>query len=869
MTMAILKELGVYLGPGEDLLGVSPDNPAGFWENFSFVELNETLLERARAAWDYVPTGGIWPHLSAELVRDANDLVAQFNDKADVWGWKDPRTSLLLQFWQERLASRGTEMKLIVVVRHPLEVAASLRARNGFSIRHGLRLWTEYNQSLLRFLPATAHLVTHYDVYFSDWIGRELARLIAFTGVTSTQEQLQAASSLVRPDLKHEHLSNIEGDLWAVHPTAGRIYAELCSRAGVLPEPVTVQKAEVESRAEVSIIIPTLNGVEHTRACIESIQRCTQVEHEIIVVDNGSTDGTVEYLRGLSATGEIVALTNRQNRGFAGAVNQGLALATGRRLVLLNNDTIVTDGWLAGMLHVMSTNPDCGLVGPMSNYVSGSQQIAGLGQMDDDEITSFAQGWSIAHRGVSVRTNRLVGFCLMIDRPVVEKLGGFDEQFFPGCFEDDDYGLRAQAAGFELRIAREVFVYHVGGRAFAGLGKGVLGDSLLANWERFKAKWHVPQETPYGAPYSVEVSEEADYHIPLPVLQTKPRQINVKFGGQNVPDEWPPITLCMIVKDETHNLADCINSLAGLPDHIIVVDTGSTDDTVAIASSLGAEVRHFEWCDDFAAARNASIEDVPGEWILWMDADDRVSERAVRQIKQAAASNLADAHFFKIVSRSPQADGMGTTASSHLRLFRNGRGVHFVGAIHEDPTRTALDAGLTLATTDIEIQHVGYERGKGVTRDHALRNRAIVLSEIAKDPADLEMRFHLATCCQILGDLAGVVEQAEFILSNGHPRLRSLDELYRTHVMLITSLANIDQSERAFRALHRAIQEFPDNRHLWVLVGMMVLSQGDGRSALEAFDKAERLPPFEFRQWPDETIPTYRKQALSLIGGGN
>jgi GT2 family glycosyltransferase len=866
MVMSILKELGVCLGPDEDLLAPLPDNPAGFWENFSFVELGEKLLERGRAAWDYVPANGIWPRLTTEIVQDANNLVGRFNEAADLWGWKDPRTSLLLQFWQDRLVSQGTGMKLIVVLRHPLEVAHSLKARNGFSIRHGLHLWTEYNRALLAHLPAVPHLVTHYDLFLTESADRELARLIAFTGITPRDDQVQAAKEQVKAALKHERIERLEDNLAGVHPVAHQIYNEMCVRAGVRHVTAQVQQVVQKDVPEVSIIIPTLNGLPLTKACLASIETHTIVDHEVIVIDNGSTDGTVEFLRELGAAGKVIALSNKQNRGFAGAANQGLALARGRRVILLNNDTVVTEAWAARMLSIMATQPGCGLVGPVSNYVSGPQQIEGLGEMNNEEIDSFAEGWSLAHQGASVEVKRLVGFCLTIDRAVIDAIGGFDEQFFPGCFEDDDYGLRAMAAGFGLRIAREVFIYHVGGKAFESLGETSLQGALITNWERFKAKWGIPQDRPYGAPYAVSLSDDGEgLYLPLPLLQTKPKQVTVKFGGTKVPDEWPSITLCIIARDEAHNIADCIASFDDAPSHVVVVDTGSVDDTVAIAESLGAEVRHFEWCDDFAAAKNASIENVPGEWILWTDADDRVTELAVRQIKQAAASPFADAYFFKVISPVQQADGVGTVISTHLRMFRNGRGVQFEGAVHEDPTRTAIDAGLTLAKTDIEIQHLGYVTGKEALVRRAVRNRPILLGLIAREPSELEWRFHLAICCQVLGDVAGVVEQTRFVLAADNPRLRSVGELYRTHAMLITSLMNMGQPEEAFRALHRALQRFPNNRHLWTLIGLMMIDQGDGRSALDAFEKAEALPPFEFWQWPDETLSVYRQQAQAIL----
>src|SRR5262249_37269672 len=146
-----------------------------------------------------------------------------------------------------------------------------------------------------------------------------------------------------------------------------------------------------------SIAILTLNGLAHTRACVESIERCTPESHELLLVDNGSTDGTVEYLSELAATRSNVRLVlNDENRGFAGGNNQALALASGCHVVLLNNDTIVTDGWLTRLVSAVERTPGAGLAGPVSNYVSGPQLVETT-YASPDELERWAAGWSASH----------------------------------------------------------------------------------------------------------------------------------------------------------------------------------------------------------------------------------------------------------------------------------------------------------------------------------------------------------------------------------------------------------------------------------------------------------------------------------------
>jgi O-antigen biosynthesis protein len=131
-------------------------------------------------------------------------------------------------------------------------------------------------------------------------------------------------------------------------------------------------------------------------------------------------------------------IENDANRGFPAAANQGMAVAGGKQILLLNNDVVVTTGWLFRLLRALHSDPTIGLVGPCSNCVSGPQQVEtsynSLADMD-----GFGWDWGGAHESQRVDVDRLVGFCLLIRREVVKAIGLLDGQFGMGCFEDDDY----------------------------------------------------------------------------------------------------------------------------------------------------------------------------------------------------------------------------------------------------------------------------------------------------------------------------------------------------------------------------------------------------------------------------------------------
>jgi len=230
----------------------------------------------------------------------------------------------------------------------------------------------------------------------------------------------------------------------------------------------------------VSIIIPAYNQLEYCLQCVESVQANTRLPYKLILVDNGSTDGVTEYFDTIP---DATVIHSPTNVGFAAGVNLGLAQAVGH-VVLLNSDTIVPQDWLVPLLEALQQADNIGLVGPMSNNVSGHQQIDGLTLSGQEEINEYAAQLRNANRGNIREATRLVGFCLLIRDTVIQQLGLFDESYGIGNYEDDDYCLRARQAGYRLIIAEDAFVFHYGSRTF--LGMGLVGDKWKDLVERNK-----------------------------------------------------------------------------------------------------------------------------------------------------------------------------------------------------------------------------------------------------------------------------------------------------------------------------------------------------------------------------------------------
>jgi tetratricopeptide (TPR) repeat protein/GT2 family glycosyltransferase len=252
-------------------------------------------------------------------------------------------------------------------------------------------------------------------------------------------------------------------------------------------------------RPLVSVMIISYNGIDHIKPCIESIQRNTDEDYEIVVVDNARNDGSIDYLRTVPG---LTLVENPTNIGYSPARAQAMALVRGDYIVSIDDDTVVTKGWVRRFIDHAKAHPELGIIGPMSNYVSNAQLVQNAVYHNVHEMDTFAETLSRENEGRLTYTNKLIGFCMFIPRKVLETIGCIDYNFgaFFG-FDDDDYSLRAQAAGFKLAIAHDIFIHHTGGPQ--GKGDAAYNQSLLGAWEIFKKKWDLPSDLPYGQPYSV------------------------------------------------------------------------------------------------------------------------------------------------------------------------------------------------------------------------------------------------------------------------------------------------------------------------------------------------------------------------------
>ena len=200
------------------------------------------------------------------------------------------------------------------------------------------------------------------------------------------------------------------------------------------------------------------------------------------------------------------------------------------------------------------------------------------------------------------------------------------------------------------------------------------------------------------------------------------------------PNRKPRLSVCMIVKNEERFLGQCLASVKGLADELIVIDTGSADRTIEIAREHGAQVGHFEWCNDFAAARNASIAPATGDWILFLDADEELSPAEKQTLPALLASNNTALIRLPLINSH-----QGQISKSILpRLFRNIPAIQFQGCVHEGVYTALLKVSkewqMEISVGDMLILHHGYTAEVISERNKVQRNYGLLLKALEERP---------------------------------------------------------------------------------------------------------------------------------------
>ena len=291
----------------------------------------------------------------------------------------------------------------------------------------------------------------------------------------------------------------------------------------------------------------------------------------------------------------------------------------------------------------------------------------------------------------------------------------------------------------------------------------------------------------------------------------------------------PAISLCMIVRNEEQHLGACLDGVQHLVDEIIVVDTGSTDRTPALAAERGARVHVFPWCDDFSAARNESRRLATGQWVFWLDADDRVDRVNAERLRalfgelRSTAAPTNTAYLMTCRSVLPAMRGQACQVS-HLRVFPREAKIAWTGRVHERLEPTDGRPPLSLRWSDAQIQHVGY--ANPVQRQRKLqRNLQLLQLDFASHPDDATTLFHLGWCHL---ELSHYAEALRFLKRSLRSECRAnRPQVRKTHSLMVECLSQMQRKREALEACTAALQQYPHDTELLFRQGHLLGALGD------------------------------------------
>ncbi len=369
---------------------------------------------------------------------------------------------------------------------------------------------------------------------------------------------------------------------------------------------------------DASIIIPVYNASDYTKACIEKLYSSPNLANfEVIVVDNDSKDET----KGLLAEEQkrrpnFSYYRMAENYGFAGGVNHGLSQAKGKYLIILNNDTLVTPGWIDRLIEAFRSDELIGLVSPVTNYVGEGPQVdPSAMNISPTEIDAYAQ--SIVDKGIIYESHRLVFFCVALKREVVDNLGLMDTGYIKGNFEDDDYCLRAILAGYRLAIAQNSFVYHFGSMTFKK-NRIIHDDYMDKNRKRFYPKVQRLSLT-------IKPAKQLTNHVKIStVVRTKNRPSLLRKALISLSNQTYRDFEVVLINDGGEDVSD-------------LVDSFSKYFPIKYISNEKSQGR--------TPALNTGVSESSGDWITFLDDDDIVYPWHLDMLFNA--TKLDDKHRFQ------------------------------------------------------------------------------------------------------------------------------------------------------------------------------------------------------------------------------
>jgi len=288
------------------------------------------------------------------------------------------------------------------------------------------------------------------------------------------------------------------------------------------------------------------------------------------------------------------------------------------------------------------------------------------------------------------------------------------------------------------------------------------------------------------------------------------------------------LSACLIVKNEERFLPGCLRSIAVVCDELVVVDTGSTDRTVAIAREFDAVVRTFAWTGDFAAARNESLAHARGEFVLSIDADEELHSDDAAPLRDALASGACDVVAMRIVSQL--AGGAGSNVGRYPRVFRRYPDARFTYAIHEQIWPSLAPHAPRVLDSELRIVHHGYDQDEAVLQQKRVRNLEACRRVVAREPENAFFLFHVG-----LGHLQLAEPMAALPwLAQAHEHASTERERANVLAAMGQALVDAGQPAEAIEPLRRSVELAPSQTWAWSSLGEALLAVGRHAEAGDA-----------------------------------
>jgi len=543
-----------------------------------------------------------------------------------------------------------------------------------------------------------------------------------------------------------------------------------------------------------SVVIPLHGGSEDIRKCLASLEKCQDLCHEVIVVDDVSPDEAASVVQDFKFAKLI---KNEENLGFAGTCNRGYEASTGEVLLFLNSDTVVPRSGLIRLIESLMSSGSIGAAGPMSNNAA-YHHLTDVTYTDLSRMELFAQDY--AHRDEEDEdVPILVGFCLAVKRSALKELSPsegaipFDTAFGRGLFEDNDVSFRLARAGWRLRLAKRAFVHHTGSQSLGRMSEHPAA-LLKRNMDLFHAKWRAEIESGYASHLP---GQSASPIVFRPELRPERQTAKLRLLAQQA-----DISLCMIVKNEERVLGSCLASAKDAFTEVIVVDTGSTDRTIEIAKEHGADVYEHPWENSFSVVRNHSLSYARGAWLMWLDADDTISRDTAFRILQAVMSAPDDVMGFIVpVQFVDEGPGAGTRVD-HVKIFRNLPGIHFEGRIHEQilaSLREAMPHGRLARIDGAVVLHSGYDNSAEGQKRKAERDEVLLALDFEERPNHPFVHFNLGMTAFYRGTYADAARWLISCLELSKPEESHVRKAYALLGLAYRELGNPAKALQTFK----------------------------------------------------------------------